>query len=86
MSESTMFRSMKLERINLYLSENVEELLSFVRGEITYTLLGFNLATDEAYIEDGEGIGTLPPLQDEEIEVLYEQILRRYHARLGHST
>jgi hypothetical protein len=77
-------RAMKMERINLYVSEFVEEPLSFVRGETTYALLGFNLDTGEVYIEVGEGIGTLPPLQDAEIEALYEEVLRRYHAHLGH--
>lgn len=76
-------RSMKLERINLYLSEQLEEPLTFARGETEYAMLGSNLATDEAYIEVGEGIGTLP-LLDAEIEALYEEVLRRYHAHMGH--
>jgi hypothetical protein len=78
-------RSVKMERINLYLAEYVEEPLTFVRGETRYALLGINLATGEAYIEEGEGIGTLP-LLDAEIETLYWEILRRQHTHLGHST
>lgn len=84
MSEPLLFRPMRMERINLYLAEQIEEPLSFSRGETTYALLGINLATGEAYIEEGEGIGTLS-LEDAEIAALYEEILRRYHAHLGHS-
>lgn len=84
MSESLRYRPMMMERINLYLAEHVEESLSFSRDEIYYALLGINLLTGEAYIEEGEGIGTLP-LEDAEIEAMYWEILRRQHAHLGHS-
>jgi fructose-1,6-bisphosphatase len=84
MSGAMIDRFMKMERINLYLSEHVEEPLAFTRGEAQYGLLAIDLETGEAYIEVGEGIGTLPPLQDTEIEALYEEVLGRYHTHLGH--
>jgi len=77
MSE-TMYRMMKMERINLYLAEQVEEQLTFVREGTTYAVLGINLGSGVAYIEDGEGIGELA-LEDEEVEGLYGEILRRKH-------
>jgi hypothetical protein len=85
MSGTMIDRSMKLERINLYVAEYVEEPLTFVRCETTYALLGINLATGDAYVEEGEGIGTVP-LLDAEIEALYGEILRRKHTHLGHGT
>ncbi len=79
---SDPLRLMKMERINIYLAEHIEESLTFVRGEKTYTLLGINLAGGTAYIEAGEGIGELDPaLEDEEIETMYTEILQRMHGQ-----
>lgn len=79
---SDLLRPMKLERINIYLAEHIEESLTFVRGEETYTLLGINLAEGTAYIEVGNDIGELEPaLEDREIETMYTEILQRMHRR-----
>ena len=77
---SDLLRPMKMERINIYMTERMEEeeSLTFLRGETTYRLLGINLVNGEAYIEVDEGIGLLEPaLEDVKIEILYAEILRR---------
>jgi hypothetical protein len=44
MSGTMIDRSMKMERINLYVAEYVEEPLTFVRGGTRYALLGTRLS------------------------------------------
>jgi hypothetical protein len=74
--------SMKRERINIFMAEYMpeNEALTFERDGQVYTLLGINLETGIAWIEDGLEIGELEPaLSDEEIEGLYAEVLQRMH-------